>query len=245
MRYLAYTKATQPTGRVLAELLGFSNFGVRGMREPLHVLLRWGSRRKMPQARLVLNQARAIQLAGDKLLAIEAMASAGIPTVPFFRTWGEAQAAARGDGVIFGRTRSGMRGQGITIYTPGRQPRAPHEWYSLYQEPTREIRVHVVDREVIRVQGKFLDLPELAGKNPYVRNHEGGYRYRTPKMKVRRQRQELAIEAVRTLGLTFGAVDMLLFGSETDPMVLEVNTAPACNPLTAQKYAEALARIIP
>lgn len=199
----------------------------------------------MPRASVVLNQASAIKLAGDKLLAIEAMASEGIPTVPFYRTWEQAQAAARGTGVILGRTKHGMRGQGITVYTPGNRPRVAHEWYSMYQEPTREIRLHVVDGEVIHIQGKYLDFPQLASKNPYVRNHESGYRYRTPKQKIRSQRQEMAIEAVRALGLNFGAVDMLLFGNEADPMVLEVNTAPACSPLTAQRYAEALARIIP
>jgi glutathione synthase/RimK-type ligase-like ATP-grasp enzyme len=247
-RYFAYTRFSRPTGRILADLLGFPRYGVRTPSdEPLDTLLRWGSRRKMPPARQTLNPAAAIALASDKFLAIERWQEAGLPTVQAFRYWGDAQAAARG-GVVFGRTRSGMQGQGITVYgnvdgLPTR-PSSPHEWYSLYEQPTREIRLHVVGGEVVHVQGKYLDFPEMADGNPYIRNHGNGYRYRTPRQKVRTRRQEIAIEACRILGLNFGAVDMLLFGSEKKARLLEVNTAPSCSPLTLQKYASALSEIL-
>lgn len=249
-KYLAYTRFSRPTGRYLAGLLGLRNFGIRPAREPLETLIRWGSCRKMPDAERVLNPAKAIALASDKLLAIRTLQAAELPTVPAFEEWEAAKAAAWG-GCVLGRTRNGMRGQGITVYDLSmnysglpKGPRAPHEWYSLYRKPTREVRVHVVDGEVIRIQGKFLDFPELAERDPFIRNHRSGYRYRTPRLKLRKQRQEIAIEAVRALGLHFGAVDMLLFGSGVDPMILEINTAPACAPLTAQSYAEALMRRI-
>lgn len=251
MKYLAYTRATRPTGRALAELLRFPHYGIRRARQPMRVLVRWGSRKEMPHADLVLNTARAIRMASDKVQAIRAFQNAGIPTVPCFTTWPEALAAASG-GIILGRTRSGMQGRGIVAYDPSRsrglrylrQPANPHEWYTIYHEPTREVRLHVVDGEVVRIQGKYLDFPEQAERNPFVRNHKTGYRYRQPRSNLRRQRRELAIEAVRALGLDFGAVDMLLFGNERDPMVLEINTAPACSPLTAERYAEAIERMI-
>lgn len=252
MKYLAYTKASRPTGRALAQLLGFQNFGIRQARHPLNVLVRWGSRKEMPRASRVLNTALAIKMASDKVLAIEAMSRDGIPTVPCFTTWPEALAAAS-DGIILGRTRSGMQGAGIVVYDPSevhdgkyaRGPIRPHEWYTIYHEPTREVRLHVVGGEVVRIQGKYLDFPELAGENPFVRNYKTGYRYRTPRRNLHSRRREIAIEAVRALGLDFGAVDMLLFGGEADPMVLEINTAPACSPLTAESYAEAIERMLP
>jgi len=49
---------------------------------------------------------------------------------------------------------------------------------------------------------------------------------------------------VRACDLDFGAVDMLLFGGEEPSMVLEVNSAPACSPLTLSAYAEALRSLI-
>lgn len=245
-RYFAYTRHSRPTGKILADLLGFEHYGVQTRSgDPLRLLLRWGSRRKMPPARATLNSAKAIALASDKFAAIERWEDVGLPTVQAFRHWGDAQAAARG-GVILGRTRVGMRGQGITVYGSidglPRSPRLPHEWYSLYEKPTREVRIHVVGNKIVHVQGKFLDFPDLAESNPYVRNHRGGYRYRTPRQKLLKERREIAIEAVRSLGLNFGAVDMLLFGSEKEAKLLEVNTAPACSPLTLQHYADALTK---
>lgn len=244
-RYFAYTRHSRPTGKILADLLGFEHYGVETRSGgPLRLLLRWGSRRRMPPATRTLNPAKAIALASDKFAAIERWGEVGLPTVTAFRNWGDAEAAARG-GVILGRTRQGMQGQGITVYGDvdgPRSPRIPHEWYSLYERPTREIRIHVVGDKVVHVQGKFLDFPEQAEGNPYVRNHRAGYRYRTPRLKVHKARREIAVEAVKSLGLNFGAVDMLLFGSEIEPKLLEVNTAPACSPLTLSLYATALAR---
>ena len=52
-----------------------------------------------------------------------------------------------------------MQGRGIVVFDPHRiysnryfsQPVRRHEWYSVYREPTREVRVHVVGDEVVRV----------------------------------------------------------------------------------------------
>lgn len=245
--YLTYTRKTRPTGRILAELLGLESYGIRRPTRPLAVLVRWGSVRQMPRARRVLNQAEAIRLASDKVATIERLTEAGIRCVPCFTTWEQALAAAGGR-IILGRTRNGHSGQGIEVYDPAsfyegtypEQPTTPHEWYSIYHEPTREVRVHVVDDRVIRVQGKYLDYPEQAQLNPFMRNWATGYRFRTPRRDLRSRRKEIAISAVKTLGLNFGAVDMLLFGTERKAMVLEVNTAPSCSPMTANAYAEAL-----
>jgi glutathione synthase/RimK-type ligase-like ATP-grasp enzyme len=203
----------------------------------------------MPYASKILNPAEAIKQASDKIRTMRALRDADIRTVPWFEDWEQAKRACR-DTIIFGRTRRGMQGRGIKIYDPlgihnGRypeQPRLEDEWYSLYQEPTREVRLHVVDGEIVRLQGKYLDFPEEQHRQPFVRNFRTGYRFRAPRRDVHTSRKEMAIEAVRALGLTFGAVDMLLFGGGDPAMILEVNSAPACSPLTAESYAEALSR---
>lgn len=245
--YLTYTRTTRPTGRILAELLGLEQHGVRQPTRALDVLIRWGSVRQMPRARRVLNQARAIALASDKVETIARLSEAGIRCVPCFTTWEQALAASGGR-IILGRTRHGHSGKGIVVYDPTRiygerypsEPGEADEWYTIYHEPTREVRVHVVDDRVIRIQGKYLDFPEQASLNPFIRNWDTGYRFRTPRRGLRSRRREIAIEAVRNLGLNFGAVDMLLFGTDRKAMVLEVNTAPSCSPMTANAYAEAL-----
>lgn len=246
--YLAYLPRTRPTGRALAQEMGLSNYGVRAPRERPHALIRWGSARPMGVVPHVLNRAGSIMLASHKFAALERLRDAAIPTVPFYRSWAEALDAAGGSGIILGRSFSGMQGRDIRVYDPGRicgsrypaSPTSPHQWYSIYWEPTREVRVHVVGNEIIRAQGKYLDIPEHAERNPFIRNYLTGYRYRSPRGDLRSQRREAAINSIHTLGLDFGAVDMLLFGEERDAAVLEVNTAPSCSPMTLSAYARAL-----
>jgi Glutathione synthase/Ribosomal protein S6 modification enzyme (glutaminyl transferase) len=249
--YFAYTPGTRPTGREVARLLGFRHFGIRPPGYELDLLIRWGSRRPMPYASKILNHSEAIRQASDKIRTMRALQEAGIRTVPWFEDWESAKRACDNT-IIFGRTRQGMQGQGIRIYDPlllhngvyPVEPRLPDQWYSLYREPTREVRLHVVDGEVVRLQGKYLDFPEDQQRQPFVRNFRTGYRFRAPRRDVHMSRKEMAIEAVRALGLTFGAVDMLLFGGGQPAMILEVNSAPACSPLTAESYAEAINRRI-
>ena len=249
--YLAYTPLTRPTGRIMAAELGLRSYGVRRPPEPPGVLVRWGSRREMGAPEIILNRASAIRLASDKIATLDHMANAGIPHVPYFRTWEEALTAG-GRAIILGRRRWGMQGRGIQVYDPaqiwgGRYPRFPtlrHDWFSIYMEPTREVRLHVVGSDVVRIQGKYLDFPEQAARNPFVRNYGTGYRFRAPRRDLHTRRKEAAVEAVAALGLDFGAVDMLLFGGSEEARILEINTAPACSPLTARAYADALTRAL-
>lgn len=247
MIYLTYTGWTRPTGRRIAQEMGLTNHGRSANVSP-EILIRWGSRVRVGSPPLVLNKSSAIKRARDKVCTLQLLAEQGIPHVPFFLTWEEALTAG-GDGFILGRTRSGMQGSGIYVYDPSQilggeyaaEPYFQHEWYSLYQKPTREVRLHVVGNEVVRVQGKYLDVPGDM-RNAFVRNYANGYRFRAPREDVLFPRKEAAIEAVKALGLDFGAVDMLLMGNHLDAPILEINTAPACSPLTVSAYARALER---
>ena len=240
--YLAYTRASRPTGRALAQELNLQHYGIRTPRSGTpEILIRWGSRRLMGHPGLVLNQASAIARASDKVRTLEILRDEGIPHVPFFTDWEKARAYG---GVILGRDRRGMQGRDIVAYDPtwGILER-DHEWFSIYQEPTREMRLHVVGDEVVRIQGKYLDFPDDA-QNPYVRNFANGYRFRSPPLDLHSSRKQWAVKAVQALGLDFGAVDLLLFGDDEECALLEVNTAPACSPLTISAYAEAIERKI-
>lgn len=248
--YLAYIKSSRPTGRAIARQLETTACGIKVPGFQPDVLIRWGSRKAMPKCPIELNVASAIKLASDKTQAIQTMQNRGVYTVPFFEDWDMARAHA-GRGIILGRSLSGFGGKDIAVYDPSglygdRWPRKPareHDWYTLYRQPRREVRIHVVGEKVIRVQGKYCDFPELAETNPFVRNYAHGYRFRTPRENLHRSRLNQAILAVQSLGLDFGAVDMLLI-TDRDAMVLEVNTAPACSPLTARCYAAEIALLV-
>lgn len=166
-----------------------------------------------------------------------------------------------GEPIILGRNRHGSKGTDIRVYVPlsvlsilrekytslnqriqsytsHDLPRG-HELYTLYVPNTREYRVHVFRDRVLRVQGKYLDHPDQH-TIPYIKNYTQGYRFRAPNRELHSDRLELAKRAVSALGLDFGAVDLIV-GEDGKPYFLEVNTAPACSPLTLRAYAEAFA----
>lgn len=247
--YLIYTKGTRPTGKQMADLLEVE----RGIKTPypnppVDVLIRWGSRRHISGAGIVINSSRAIGNASNKVIALSTIRDEGIETVTWSKDWAKIAKPGR---IIFGRSATGMQGRDIVIYDPGdmyagQYPKSPpascsHDFYSVYFADAREYRIHVVDGQVIRAQAKYLDFPEKEGDG-FIKNYAHGYRFRAPKRNLRTPRREAAIGAVKALGLDFGAVDILVTGR--GQYVLEVNTAPACSPLTARCYAAAIALLV-
>jgi glutathione synthase/RimK-type ligase-like ATP-grasp enzyme len=204
------------------------------------VLLRWGSRLPVP-CDLEINPASAIARASNKFRTFSILSSNNIPVPVFGRTFEEVWALCP-NAAILGRKDNSSGGRGIEIIRRGSQPEHEHDFYAQFIRSSREFRVHVVDGTVIRVQGKYHDHPghPLAG---YIKNHATGYRFRTPRNKLRQSRLDDAIESVRLLGLDFGAVDMILT-DDGNHHILEVNTGPACSPLTALQYVTALCELI-
>jgi hypothetical protein len=57
--YLAYVRASRPTGKTIARELQVSSFGIKDPKRPLDILIRWGSRKPMPPAGIVINSPEA------------------------------------------------------------------------------------------------------------------------------------------------------------------------------------------
>jgi glutathione synthase/RimK-type ligase-like ATP-grasp enzyme len=235
--YLLYHKNSSKTGKLLKEALEVRGGYGKTASEPL---IRWGSRKAMDTPTL-LNQPEAIDLASDKLLALRTMQDSGV-NVPEFTT--EPQ---DGTEVWLGRKRRGYGGTGVLpcSHKSHMQDALRHgdaDFFTKYVPNKREYRVHVFRGEVIRVQGKYLDRPE-DHTNRYIQNHGQGFGFRTPKLALRPDRTEQAINAVAALGLDFGAVDLLV-GEDGLTYVLEVNTAPKCSPLTLERYVEKIKEVL-
>ena len=234
--FLLYHRSSSITGRAIAAALGLRSG--RENRSALAPMIRWGAAIRHP-AETALNQREAILKASDKLRAFQAMQAAGVP-VPAFRT----SAPSQCEGTWLGRKRRGSKGLDIIVQPEGQITYgfAEAEFWTEYVPNIREYRVHVFKGGIIRVQGKYLDY-EAQRTTPYVKNYAQGYRFRTPRLMPNSRRLNVAVQAVSCLGLDFGAVDILK-GTDGKTYVLEVNTAPACSPLTAGQYVEKFAEAL-
>lgn len=263
--FFLYHRSTSPTGRLIAKALGipYGHLGpgqtdrrVRRIRSsliPATSIIRWGSQQELPSGcrpLRTLNSVAALSTSSNKLLTLEKLRDSGVSTCPFSvpsrsaasetgfshsltLPLSELERLREHSGVILGRSLHGTKGRDIRVFHEGEIPWGC-EFYSAYIPNTREYRVHIFQGEVIRVQGKYLDFPEQH-TNPYIKNHGQGFRFRTPEYNLNQDRLDAAVRAVEALGLDFGAVD-LLKGEDGQTYVLEVNTAPACSPLTARAY---------
>lgn len=237
--FFLYHARSRPTGEILAQALGASH-GLACIGSPGSTLIRWGSRTPTMSAERVLNDTPAIANASNKLRSLELMREAGIP-VPDWDTDPEALVERTGYPIL-GRRRSHARGTDITLCLQRRDYiRRRRDYYVAYIPTNREYRLHVVGDRVIRAQGKFLDVSEEY--QPWMRNYSTGYRFRAPRRRLHSTRLDSAVQAVQALGLDFGAVDLIVADNGSH-YVLEVNTSPACSPITGAAYVTAFANML-
>lgn len=244
--FFTYHRRSEPTGKLLAQVLQLAH-----SQEPADFLrqqdyqpensslIRWGSRRDPDVDNYydkVINAAEAIDLCSNKIESLRVMCENEI-NVPDFCENPHDLIEEVGYPIL-GRKKRHARGTDVKLILQERDLRNCNRDYFVEYIPTnREFRVHVVGDKVIRVQGKYLDDPSKA--KPWIRNYETGYRFRAPRLRLHQDRLDMCVRAVKSLGLHFGAVDLLI-ADDGSCYVLEVNTAPSCSPLTLGCYASAL-----
>jgi len=244
--YLVYHKKSKPTGERIGQALQIAHgFDPREDTER-DILIRWGSQ-SVGQIdntyETVINPSFGIRNASDKLGSLQMMADWSDEQEEesiLTPDWDEDPEALveRAGYPILGRKRHHARGTDIQLCLQRRDFNKRRDYYVEYIPTVREYRIHVIGEEVIRVQGKFLDIPNQ--KLAWVRNYTTGYRFRAPKKRLRPVRLKMAVNAVKAVGLDFGAVDLLV-ADNNETYILEVNTAPSCSPLTGAEYATRLA----
>jgi glutathione synthase/RimK-type ligase-like ATP-grasp enzyme len=128
----------------------------------------------------------------------------------------------------------GHSGQGIETVSEGELPDAP--LYTKRAKRKAEYRVHVLRGTIIDIQQK--KRRNGSDRGALVWNHGTGYVYCREGVECPDNVKNTAILAVASLGLDFGAVDMIL-SKQDEALVLEVNTAPGLVGTTISKYKEA------
>ena len=208
-----------------------AEYGKLSRRDPIpkqyrHVI-NWGNPIDFTRAEgvNVYNPPNAVRNAIDKIVALQMLKEAGVPT-PEFST---APPVERGKNAIWlaRSTVSGSSGAGITIVREGDAfPAVP--LYVKYIRKLEEIRVHVFqDRAILCQYKKRVADQEQTADQKLIRNYKNGWVFCPRDVEtLSNDITTAAINAVKVLGLDFGAVDMVIGKTDNLPYVLEVNTAP-------------------
>jgi hypothetical protein len=231
MNYLLYAAESSVTGRALLDALKEQDVDIRGgTRLPegeLGVLIRWGATAPIGRKpRRVLNSMKAIQAASNKREALEVLRQAGI-NVPVVYAAGSLGRIAKWP--VLGRKDHHVGANDIVLCLQARDvDRAEQQLgcthFTEYVPTKAEYRVHVFGDAIIKISQKILTDPDQATQ-PWIRNLGAGYTFRQSEIRLTGASRGMAIDAVNALGLTFGAVDLIV-GDDDKAYVLEVNTAP-------------------
>ena len=213
------------------------------------IIINWGNSRPslIFSAEHDLNKHESIALACNKLKTFETLTMAGYEYLPNWSTTrykaDQMLADITNEGETLGKeaiycrtTLTGHSGSGIVI------AKYSHELVEapLYTVGTRhkhEFRVHVFKGEVIDVQQKKKKLGNFIGISG-IRNHANGWIYARCDINPPNEVLTAAVEAVKLLGLDFGACDIGYRERDNKAFLFEVNTAPGLHGTTLQKYVD-------
>ena len=193
----------------------------------------------------ILNKPEAVNTAGNKLLAFKKLSTNDAINIPEWTEDKDEALAWINDGnVAVCRTvLRGHSGEGIFIAETN-EAVVDSPLYVKYIKKTHEYRIHVLNGGVFDVQRKMRNR-DIADEdvNWKVRNHDNGFIFGREGVVVAEEGKEQAILAVQTLGLDFGAVDLIFNEKENTYYVIEVNTAPGLTGTTLDNYVEAFKNV--
>jgi len=205
------------------------------------LVISWGSPTVKFDKKYYLSDPDLVPLCANKVKTFQVLGEAGVRIPRWGTTYDDT--LALGTKVYFRTTANGARGIGITIVNWGMRVHPTHELWTVDTEADDEYRVHVFDGKVIHSNMKVPIDPTLPISGE-IRHRQHGWRYRSfgissdevlPDDVVKQ-----SIDAVSSIGCTFGAVDIGYKVSTGEAFVYEVNSAPALTPATAKRYAKAI-----
>lgn len=234
--FFMYHGASHVTGQRLGDYLGVPHG--RECDQRYDYLIRWGSRAGAGYRprETVINSQSALRDNTDKLNSLRVLDDSGIP-VPEWTTDRDEISETFGYPAL-GRAENHTRGEDINLILQWRDAylTSGNDYFVEYIPTEYEYRAHVVNGEVIKWHEKRLRSEE--DNHPFIRNHETGWVFLNPRSETPPDR--LAIDAVGSLGMDFGAVDMIR-GEDGEHYVLEVNSAPSLDEANLERYGDALA----
>lgn len=249
---------SQTGGGRLAALLEipiFTPLLIPPTNEP-HLVINWGlSDIPWLYNMEVINNPQAIKKAVNKLTSFKLFDNANV-TIPRFTTsrMEAAEWIQQGNAVFCRKLLCASAGDGIVVARKV-EDIVDAPLYSAYVKKKWEVRVHVCQGTAFHIaQKRRLTSEELEARGidkgeiePLIRNIANGYIFSNnlddalsePLATI----NDIAIKAIDAIGLTFGAVDIIVTEAGK-PYVLEVNTAPGLEGITLEKYKTVFEELI-
>ena len=236
--YVTPYKLGSESAKVLARGLGaLRTEGNKRYSKP-SVFINWGKSSTVITGRGVMkvyNAPTSVGKAANKLTALTIMKANNVPVIPFTTSKDEALTWLDVDGVVYARSRlSASQGSGIILVTEDSYEMPSVSLYTKAIVKGAEYRVHIADNKVIDFTRKRRR--DGGDANHYIKNSANGWVFCRQEEELPKQAEIAAIMAVASLGLDFGAVDVIV--KDNKPYILEVNTAPGIEGTTLDKYIE-------
>lgn len=234
------------SAKLLSEALGIKRIKHEGKPLKLKKLINWGSSaftRNM-QIGKILNLPECVRNASHKIRTFEHIGGlVNIPDWTLERKVAEAWIKA-GQTVVCRTLIQANSGKGIVI-AENVNELVDAPLYTKYIPKKEEYRIHVFQGEAFHVQRKARkkDVPDDK-VNWKVRSHGNGFCFQIQGIEMPEAAAEQAVKAVQSLGLDFGAVDLIWNQKEDKWYVLEVNTAPGIEATTLAKYVEQFKKVM-
>ncbi len=208
-----------------------------------HRIINWGLSVAPDKLRngVFINKPELVSIAANKLLTFNKLSENPAIHLPLYTSSMESAQAWIDDGkVVVCRTKlNGHSGAGIILAARTEDLVVNCPLYVQYIKKAREFRVHVAFGKVIDIQAKR-KRTDYDGEVDYaIRNHHTGWVYCRENIEEPDDLQQQAIDAVLTLGLDFGAVDIIYNKHLNTSYILEINTAPGLQGETIEKYSNA------
>lgn len=231
----AYALAHMPGYRRMTEGKGIKNGDI---------IVNWGvgDDTKFPEIDkefTLFNCPDAVVRAVNKHTAFKIWAGHSVQTVPWTSNKAIAQGWLDTGGTVIARKLlTGHEGNGIVVIEKG-EKLIDAPLYSKYIFKVREFRVHATRTHAFASHMKIKDPKVDAPKTWKVRSYANGFIFQRNNVPQSAARDLLAVQAVETLGLDFGAVD-IIEDKQGNFYILEVNTAPGIEGQSTEAYAIAI-----
>lgn len=240
MKLYAY-KNGSASAKALCEKLNIKRIKHEGKKIHVPFLINWGSsfiKRELTYD-VVLNDPKNVAIAANKLETFKALAEANVSTPAWTVDKEDVKRWIQEGNTAFARTKlTGHSGEGIEIIEEEDEiVNAP--LYTKYVPKKHEYRIHVFHGHAFFVQRKARKKEVPADEvNWKIRNHGNGFIFAHQDIDVDEACKKLASDAVRAVGLDFGAVDIIWNEKQNKFYVLEINTACGLEGTTLEKYVD-------